>query len=149
MTAESTPPRFTFGKTERLKSTKLIGALFKSDANSLIAYPFRVVWQQQKMDYFEQQKARQPDGYEPPVVQVAFSVSKRAFKTAVARNRIKRLMREAYRLNKHSFYAIFDPALPPLAMMLIYLPKEELSIEDMIAGMRKLERKMKEQVQTQ
>ena len=32
--------------------------------------------------------------------QVLFSVSKRKFKTAVARNRIKRQLREGYRLNK-------------------------------------------------
>lgn len=33
--------------------------------------------------------------------QVMFSVSKKKFKSAVKRNRIKRLMKEAYRLNKH------------------------------------------------
>lgn len=34
--------------------------------------------------------------------QVMFSVSKKKFKSAVKRNRIKRLMKEAYRLNKGS-----------------------------------------------
>lgn len=36
-------------------------------------------------------------------VKVAFSVPKRRFKRATDRNRIKRLMREAYRLNKAKF----------------------------------------------
>ena len=35
--------------------------------------------------------------------QLMFSVSKRKFKSAVSRNRIKRLMKEAYRLNQHLF----------------------------------------------
>ena len=36
--------------------------------------------------------------------QVLISVSKKKFKRAVDRNKIKRLVREAYRLNKHTLY---------------------------------------------
>lgn len=41
------------------------------------------------------------DGERHVALQAAFSVSSRRFKKAVDRNRIKRLMKESYRLNRH------------------------------------------------
>lgn len=82
----------SFDRTERLKSRKVIGALFKG-GQSYVAYPLRVVW----VPLGDETATEHP-------AQVAISVSKRAFKTAVARNRIKRQIREAYRLHKHEFY---------------------------------------------
>lgn len=82
--------RFTFNKQERLKSKKLIEQLFDK-GNSLKEFPLRVVYL----------KAEHPG--ELPV-QASFSVSKRKFKRAVDRNKLKRLMREAYRKNKHLLY---------------------------------------------
>ncbi|MFV0237963.1 MAG: ribonuclease P protein component [Flavobacteriales bacterium] len=77
--------RYTLGKNEKLKSKKNIDKLF-SDGKSFVQHPVRIV-------YIKNQSLS--------ANQVAFSVSKRNFKLAVDRNRIKRLMREAYRLNKH------------------------------------------------
>ena len=76
----------TFGKAEHLCGRKRIDGLFAS-GRSLSAYPIRVV-------YARQDEARVP-------VSVLVSVPKRHFKHAVDRNRLKRLMREAYRLNKY------------------------------------------------
>ncbi len=86
----TTKKRFTFTKGERLCSKKTIDKLF-SDGESFLAYPFKVVF------------LRNPVGLKSPV-QAGFSVGKRNFKRAVQRNRIKRLMREAYRLNKPELY---------------------------------------------
>ncbi len=78
--------RYTLSKKERLKSKKCIERLFL-EGKSFSCTPIRVVFI--KNDLLQ-------------LNQVAFSVSKKNFKLAVNRNRIKRLMREAYRLNKYS-----------------------------------------------
>ncbi len=123
--------RYTFSRQERLKSRKIIGRLF-TEGQSFIAYPLRVVWM--PLD--------DPREDTPPV-QMAVSVSKRVFKTAVERNRIKRLIREAYRLHKHELYQkLAETRQPPLAIMLIYLAKEPMTLAEMEGGMRKLVRKL-------
>lgn len=51
---------------------------------------------------------------------MAFTVSKSKFKRAVDRNRIKRLMREAYRTQKHSFLKKLEAENKTVALMFIY-----------------------------
>ncbi|APD07170.1 ribonuclease P [Flavobacteriaceae bacterium UJ101] len=77
--------RYTLSKEEKLKSKKSIERLF-SEGKSFVQHPIRIV-------YIKNETS--------DINQVAFSVSKRNFKLAVDRNRVKRLMREAYRLNKY------------------------------------------------
>ena len=82
--------KFTLGKKERLKSKKLIEKLY-AEGKSIKVFPFRMVFLQ------VQHTSDFP-------FQVGFSVPKRNFKLAVSRNRIKRLMRETYRLQKNIVY---------------------------------------------
>jgi ribonuclease P protein component len=82
--------RETFDKSERLCSTKLISGLFEN-GNSFYTSLFRVVW------------VRSPVALPQPA-QVAFSVPKKGFRSAVTRNLIKRRMREAWRKNKFLLY---------------------------------------------
>ncbi|HSH66258.1 MAG TPA: ribonuclease P protein component [Bacteroidia bacterium] len=76
----------TFSKDERLCSKPLIDQLVQK-GNSFNGFPFKVTW-------LEIQQSTSP-------VKILISVPKRKFKKAVDRNRIKRLIREAYRKNKH------------------------------------------------
>lgn len=80
----------TLTKGERLCSRTLIDRLFAGGhSRSLAAFPVRVVYMMKDRDGLE------------PQAQVMFSVSKRRFKRAVKRNRVKRQLREAYRQNKY------------------------------------------------
>ncbi len=83
--------RYTFTKSERLTNVKLITSVFSSTEN-LKSFPVIFI-------YFPLD-LRGAHNY-----QVLFSVSKRKFKHAVDRNRIKRLMRESFRLQKPEFIA--------------------------------------------
>lgn len=100
--------KFTLGKEERLKSRKLIERLY-TEGKSVKVFPFRIVYlQTEHISNFP--------------AQVGVSVPKRNFKRAVDRNRIKRLMREAYRLNKYIVYLNIDK---PYVFMISYLAKDE------------------------
>ena len=78
-----------FRKKERIVSQKLIEELFGGGkSHSLAAFPLRVVYMQ-----LERQDRQEP-------VEVLISVPKKRLHHAVDRNRAKRQIREAYRLQK-------------------------------------------------
>lgn len=79
----------TFTKVERLSGKIRLDKLFET-GKSFNTFPFKVIW-------LEVADTAAP-------VQIVVSVPKRIFKRAVDRNRLKRLMREAYRKNKHLLY---------------------------------------------
>ncbi len=81
-----TSVRYTFPKSEHLTSKKTINELFTS-GQSLFQYPFKILYLVRE---------EEADNYP----KVLISVSKRQFKKAVDRNKVKRLIREAYRLQK-------------------------------------------------
>jgi ribonuclease P protein component len=81
-----------FYKTERLKSRKAIEELFNK-GEKIYSFPLKLI-------YIINENPKISSH------QVAFSVSKKCFKKAVFRNKIKRRMREAYRKNKHILYEI-------------------------------------------
>lgn len=98
-----------FPKSERLRGKRKIEALF-TEGRHFTVYPFKVVYLKQK----------QPESLLPNQILVA--VPKRNFKRAVDRNRIKRLIKEAYRLNKR----LIPTGRPEFYLLIgyIYLGKE-------------------------
>lgn len=126
----------TFTRQERLKSRKTIARLFK-EGNSFVAYPLRVVWLETET---EGEGVREGENVRDEfTTQIAISVSKRIFKNAVDRNRLKRRIREAYRLHKHEFYEKL--ADRTVALMLSFIAKEDLPFAEIEAGVKKMIRK--------
>lgn len=111
----------SYPKKEKLKSKKLIDQLFV-EGQSISAFPLRMVYL--------------PTTFEDPVIAKAgVSVSKRNFKTAVDRNRIKRLLRESYRLNKVNY---FNNLSTQYALMILYIGKDKPTLEQVETKMNDL-----------
>ena len=111
----------TLGKQERLKSKKLIEKLY-TEGNSVKTFPLRMVFVQ---------TAHTSDF----PCQIGVSVAKRNFKLAVDRNRLKRLMRETYRLQKE---IVYNNLKDPYIFMISYIGREEIKYEELYLKMEGL-----------
>jgi ribonuclease P protein component len=116
---------YTFTKEERLCNKKLIDELFHK-GSSFLCYPFKVSWL----------PMAEPQQYP---AQILVSVSKKRFKHAVDRNRIKRLTREAYRLHKEQYlYTSLVEGDRRIVFSLGYIGKEISSYDVIKKKMLKL-----------
>ncbi len=112
---------FTYLKKDKLKSKKLIEQLF-SGGKAVTVYPLRLIYLKTEFD----------DGSK---LKTGVSVSKRLHKTAVARNSIKRLLRETYRLNKPLY---FNNSSASYAFMILYLSKDGTTFDKLNKTMKLL-----------
>jgi ribonuclease P protein component len=112
---------FSYPKSEKLKSKKTIDLLF-SKGKSVSKYPLRLVYVESDFDKTESQ-----DFGKEQKIKMGVSVSKKYFKHAVDRNYFKRLLREAYRLNKH---LLIDHLEKPHAFMFFYQSNDRLSYQE-------------------
>ena len=108
-----------FPKKEKLKSKKLIEKLFK-EGKTLSNFPLKLIYL--KVDVPVDAKFK-----------TGVAVPKKNFKSAVKRNRIKRLLREAYRLNKH---LVFNNSEGNFAFLILYLGKEMPTYPEIDKGMQ-------------
>jgi len=108
-----------FPKKEKLKSEILIRRVFE-DGKSISSYPLKLIY-------------LPINGHPEVKIQCGVTAPKRNFKSAVKRNRIKRLLRESYRLNKEN---IFNNIEGSYAFVFLYLGKEMPEYEDVEKHMK-------------
>lgn len=107
----------TFTKEERLCNKKSIADLFHK-GSSFLLYPYRIV-------YYVSQES-------PFKCQVLISVPKKRFKRAVDRNKIKRKIRESYRLQKsEGLYPFLDQHSLRLLLSIQYIGDKEIAYDEL------------------
>jgi ribonuclease P protein component len=123
---EETVQRYFLRKAHKLKSRKAIDLLF-TNGKSFSNFPFRICWQLVDNEVG---------------VKVGFTASSKNFKHATDRNRIKRLMREGYRLQKNMLEEIVLQKNTGLHLFFIYtgkdLPVYELIFEKMGSVLKRI-----------
>ena len=100
--------RYFLGKEDKLKSRKVIQQLFE-EGKQITVFPLKAIWM---------------TGAPPSSLQAAVSVSARHFKKAVDRNRIKRLIRESYRLQKNELSSHLIQKDKQLSVFFIFIGNE-------------------------
>ena len=119
-------------KVERLKSRKQITLLFSKNQN-VFSYPFKYIY------------STTVKTIDTPA-KLLISVPKRSFKHAVDRNKIKRLIREAYRKNKTILYEPLQSNETNILLGIIYVGKEIMTYTEieksMYKGLNKLRKKL-------
>jgi len=118
--------RYHFGKDQKLKSRKLLQKIF-AEGKHINAHPLKAIWLSENDIH---------------CFQAGVAVSSRHFKKAVDRNRIKRLMREALRLQKNELEQLLTEREKQLSLFLIYtgkdLPEYKLIFENCTIILKKL-----------
>ena len=122
-----------FPKSEKLTSKTQITALFKQKRTAF-SYPFKIA---------SIPSTSESDSEMPKVL---ISVPKRAFKFAVDRNRIKRQIREIYRLGKDQWFGEGQPK--PSCIGIIYVGQKKEGYQYMQKRMNKAMKKLQDQLAT-
>lgn len=123
---------YTLKKEDRLKSRKTIELLFKN-GKTVNIFPLRIFYLLTPDTTSEQNK-----------LQAGFSASTKNFKKAIDRNRIKRLLRESYRLQKHSLTEQLEISDKRLSIFFVFngneLPDYKIVYEKMQSSIKRLQK---------
>ena len=111
-------------KYERICKENDVKALFEQGAGVSV-YPYRVIY------LFRHDESVRP------TVRLLVSVSKKRFHHAVSRNRVKRIMREAWRRNKAALYEICERDNISVDVALVYTATVIHSYDELMAKTKK------------
>ena len=133
------PKAHTWSKEERISSKRVVDKLFNGHgSHAMAAFPLRLVYMVGD---------REPDKTDEPPVRILVSVPKRCLKHAVDRNRVKRQIRESYRLNKHLLTdQLGESPDKELAMAFIWLSKDLFSTDYVEQRIQQLLQRLKERL---
>jgi ribonuclease P protein component len=112
----------TFGKAERLNKKHIIETMFAGKAKSFAIFPLRVLF-------------IPLDSLAVPAT-ILISVSRKRFKRAVERNRVKRQIRETYRKNKYKLLCALEEKERKIAIAFIYLDNKLIPSAEMEKKMK-------------
>lgn len=126
---------YRFKKAERLCSKILINNLFSKGNRVLSQFPFRVLWQ-----------FVSPNDIQGPA-QMMVSVSKKHFAKAVHRNKIKRQVRELYRLHKHILYQALEQKEKSVTIAIIFQDKQMTPHAEMKMAFEQILKKLIQQIE--
>jgi ribonuclease P protein component len=129
LSTNSIQQRYTLQAIERLKLRKQIETLFQT-GEAFSVFPLRVVYSLNSLAATEISPVR-----------AGFSIPKKRIKKAVNRNRVRRLLREAWRLQKHALYQSI-PEGHQLHCFLIFTGNEKLTFEEAKTAVKKLTDKL-------
>lgn len=111
----------TYSKNEKLKSRKALEGLFAA-GKSFSVFPIKVFYTLSEI----QNSSLLADSKERPLgnVHAGVGVSSKIFKKANDRNKVKRLLREVYRTQKHPLYTAMEQKTQSLDVFFLYIGKE-------------------------
>ncbi len=124
--------RYTFSKEERLSWKRYIDLLFEK-GQSFVAFPLRVIF------FSPDEKLSAPSS-------ILISVPKKRFKRAVKRNRIKRQIRESYRIRKPELIEPLTEKGQSLLVAFLYIDNELHTFQEMEKAMSKAIRILREKI---
>ncbi|MBQ0142832.1 MAG: ribonuclease P protein component [Prevotellaceae bacterium] len=124
----------TLDKSERICSKLIVNDLFERQSASCVAFPIRVVYSLLPKHVGMADNA------------ILVSVPKKKFHHAVDRNRIKRQIREAYRMNKDLLTSTSKYGDEMLAMAFVCITDQPCSSETINKSMIKLLKKISNEI---
>ena len=124
--------KYTLNSTERIKHRKIIENIF-SIGETVYNGNIRINFIKTTFS-------------DNAIAKVGFFVPKKKFKRAYKRNKLKRMMREVYRLNKPEFYDILTKKNIKIALLFVYLGNEIVDYnnieKDILSALNKMIKKI-------
>lgn len=99
---------FSYNKEEKLKSKKQLDKLFEN-GKSFVIFPIKVLYDVPAL--------------QDNIIKTSVGVSSKHFKKAVQRNRVKRLLREAYRTEKQPLHIHLNNNKKQVTVFLLFIDK--------------------------